>query len=277
MAGIGFTNKKDLPKWDEEDTKKAKSCMWMMNQKYKNYPDSVISRYKECMWWNTKLHECLPSPELYDYCLDINSVSIVFKFNIFESKVKHARYMMVMKLQALEFNKAEMIRDYATKQQTISSNINKVDTLEEYRNKQLAQTYPMGTPNDKKQKEEKVIGYVPTREILKQIPPMEVIDYCGFRLIKYDRWHGFYAIMLVSPDGDNKKIEIMYDENALKIELKAECKFDELIENYLQSQKEKNPYGNKVYNNVDISKINKAMGYDKNKSNNDPLNRSDIF
>jgi hypothetical protein len=265
----GFMNKKDLPQWNEEDTLRAKNCKWMMDRQWKNCPDSFIDRIKECKWWYKKLMEELPSPERYELKKRLNNVSMFFNFTLFERKLQSARYDMVMKLLAYDAQKAKMIDDY---QQQSKEPFRIPSIMEDYRTKQLTQVYPKGSPADIKQREEKVIGYVPIKEVLLKIPPMEIIEYCDFKLIKYDKWHGYYAIILV----DNKKnIKVFYDENAQKVELQAEMEFDELIDKYLNAPENQNGYGNKSYNSVDISNIKQTIGYDN--TTNNPLNSPEIF
>jgi hypothetical protein len=266
---FGFTNKKDLPKWDDEDMQKAKQCRWMIDREWKNYPDSIIKRFKECNWWYKKLMECLPSPERVDLQESIKNTSMFFEFQIFERKIQRMRYNMVMELLAYDTQKAIMIEQY---EKQSAQPLRVASVMEDYRTTQLAQQYPKGSPADIKQKEEKVIGYIPIKEILLKIPPMEVIEYCDFKLIKYDKWHGYFAVMLI----DNKKnIKVLYDENPQKLELQAEMEFDEMVEKYLNAPQNQNAYGNKSFNSVDISNIKQTMGYDNTPSN--PLNNTEIF
>jgi hypothetical protein len=265
----GFMKKEDLPQWNEEDMQRAKNCRWMMDREWKKCPDSFIDRIKECNWWYKKLMECLPSSERYDLQQSLNKVSMFFNYAIFERKVQSARYDMVMKLLAYDVQKAKMIENYENQPK---GTFRIPSVMEDYRTTQLTQVYSKGSPADIKQREEKVIGYVPIKEILVKIPPMEIIEYCDFKLIKYDKWHGYYAIMLI----DNKKnIKVFYDENAQKVELQAEMEFDELIDKYLNAPENQNGYGNKSYNSVDISNIKQTMGYDNKPSN--PLNSPEIF
>jgi hypothetical protein len=271
MAGYGFTNKKDLTKWNDEDMQKAKACKWMIDRDWKNYPDSIWETFKECRWWYQQLMECLPSPERYTLKERLKNKSMFFEFDIFVRQLQIARYDMVMKLRAYEYQKAEMISKSSQPILNTSNQFGNTSISEDYRIKQLTQMYPKDTPADIKQREEKVKGYVPIKEILLKIPPMEIFEYCGFKLIKYDIWHGYYAIMLID---NNKQIKIFYDENAKKIELQAETEFEKITEEYLKTQENKNGYGNKTYSNVDISNIKQAMGYDEP---NNPLNSKEIF
>ena len=275
---IGFLDKKDLKKWKGKDLIKAKNCRWMIDRQVKSYPHSFIKQFKECLWWNRKLLECLPSQERYDYIKSIKKISIILQPKLFENNVRLARYSMVMALIAHDYQKSVMLEETRKRKEeelakhnlSVNPQNSNLSITEEFRIQQLSQMYPEGSPNDIKQREEKVIGYIPIKEVLDRIPPMEIIEYCGFKLIKYDQWHGYYAIVLVN---NLNEYTIFYDENAYNVETLAEQEFDKAINNYLNKQN--NAYGNKSYEEVDISNVTENMSHDNPET--EILNQTDIF
>ena len=268
--GFGIVDKNDLAKWEDEDLVKAKGCTWMIDRPWKNYPDSFFKQVRECMWWYNKLCQNLPSRELYDMKQSIKRLSMFFNFKIFESKIRFARYDIVQKLLAHEYQKRKMIEEAAKRREHISKY---GSTVDEYRFINLIAQYPEGSVLQEKQIHEKVTGYIPNQDVLTKIPPMEIIEYCGFRLIKYDMWHGYYAAILCYPKGNgSRKTEVFYDENSIKLEAEAENKFNEEIDKHINLKV--NPYGDKSFTDIDISNVKNSMGYSNSSS---PLDNGDIF
>lgn len=267
-------DKKNLAKWEGEDLQKAKECRWMIEKKYINHFNFFKSR-KQALWWYIKFCKHLPIPELYQMKKDLNGyTSFIFDFDNFNHVMRTIRYEMVQKLLADAYEK-DMVLEKAAEENNIIRPRKQVEprlsTIEEYRFKKLTEVFASDSEDYKKQKEEIIAGYKPTYNVLQTQPPIEVIEYCGFKMIKYDKFHGYYSIMIVYPDG---KYHITYDTTPNKMESALEAKFDELVNDYLNNNN--NPYGNKKFENkVDITNVKNAMGY--NLQDNDPLNEKDIF
>ncbi len=275
----GFINKRQLTRWNKEDLQRAKDCRWMIDREIKENKDNFIKTISEYLWWNKKLLVCLPSKEKYEYIRRINSISIIFQFSKFKAFVRRARYDIVMKLIAYDYQKEKMLEEKEPIR-PLSINLNIIENenkptitlAEQIRLADLSMVYPSGSPADKKQKEEKINGYVPTFELLSLVPPIEVIEYCGIKLKKYDKLHGYFSIVLI--DNHCNTNRVLYSENANEIETLAEQEFETLVEEKIKSKE--NGYGNKSYEEVDISNITENMGYNSD-SGSDVLNKTDIF
>lgn len=266
----GFTNPKDLVRWNPEDSQKARECRWMLDRQYKEFEKKSDAR-KEAKWWYEKLYECLPTPELNEFDKKIKKLSILFDLSRFENVLRGARQDMVQKILALEYNKLKMLK----KAQEASLNVDNyttMSTFEQNNIKMLTRIYPKGSQQWQEQRDNKVNGYYPNMNVLLKLPPIEILDFAGFRLIKYDKLHGYFSAIISYPKDQKKPVEIIYDENPLVVESKSESLFDKLIDEHLQ--KNANPYGDKTFNEVDISNIQQAMNVGK--SNDNPLDK-DIF
>ena len=271
----GFMDAKELEKWTGKDLKQIRKCIWMKDEEVKTY-SNIIQQYREYKWWHEKLLECLPSKERDKYLKSINRISLIFQMKFWGNAIRRARLCIVQSLLAHDYQKGLLLEEEVVKKIYIPDDSQPQLSREEiatekYKLQELTQMYPEGSNLDKYQREQKIQGYVPTKQVLDKIPPMEVIEYCGYKLIKYDQWHGYYAIMLL---GNSYGHQIFYDEDAHNVEVLAEQEFDKLTTQFVENSN--NSYGNKSYEEIDISNVTENMSNDSSPEM-DVLNQTDIF
>lgn len=247
---VGMFDKKDLVKWDQEDTDKLYQCEWIKTFEFENIENNKQRRkyYNEIY---KRLILCLPKPELAYMNKQLSSFSITMRRERFENIIRYIVSDMRRKLVAHEIQKSKQKEQIVAEKET---------SFQEYRANKLLYNndiQSMMSNGENTFKNEVSPGYYPTTEILQKLPPIEIINYIGFKLTKYDKFCGYYAAILEYPQDDFKLPEIFYNTNPQIVESEAEYKFDEEINKYMQ--KKANPYGDKTYNTVDISNIEQVM------------------
>lgn len=271
----GWYSKKNLCKWNEEDTRNLYKCEWIktfdIKQDFKNKRER--KKYFDELY--DRLIQTLPSEDLKELNKRVERYSRISRRDRFEKTIIYTITSMRSKLCAHDYQKQKSYENkpYADYESTKEVSFNEFRAnliMQETRKNNLLNK---NNSSENVQKEYTRPGYYPTMEILIKLPPIEIIDYVGFRLIKYDKFGGYYAIILRYPKDSYRNPEIMYNENAQVLESEAEYKFDQEVDKYLQSKA--NPYGDKTYNNVDISNIEQVMGGD-NQNTVNPLD-GDIF
>lgn len=256
---VGLSDKKYLTKWDQEDTDNLYKCEWIKtftfekiqnNRQRRKYYDDI---YK-------KLLLCLPKPELAYMHKQLSTFSILTRRKRFENTIKYIVSDMRRKLFAHQYHKTQTVQN-EYKKLIVKRDI----SFQEHRANTLCNNPVQSTQNTN-------AVYYPTTEILGKLPPIEIIEYAGFKLVKYDKFCGHYAAILYYPTETCKLPEIVYNTNAQIVESEVEYKFDEEVNKYIQSKA--NPYGDKTYNMVDISNIEQVIGGGEDAIN--PLD-GDIF
>lgn len=274
----------DMPDYTGKELEKFNSCRWMIDKDYNTFNLSNSERRKLARWWYKQFYKHLPSDKLIRLS-DMGGLSffsLLFNIDEIEQELKKIRFDIVNELLRMEYYKEKYLNEQKEKESKsyYSQNANRLATLKEYRFHKLTERFERGTPEYEKQKNEKINGYYPTMEILRTQEPIEIIEYCGFTLTKYDKLHGYFSITIETP---NKEIILNYNENPNDLESNMENKFDTMIDDYLKEKQ--NPYGNKSFldnqnKDIDISNILNVMdcGDDKNNisDDDDPLN-NDIF
>lgn len=262
----GFTDKENLTKWNAEDAQKAKNCEWMLREEFQP-PEGSIKRYFYVTNWHKRLCESLPTPEVNELYKQLDKFSIFGNLSRFEKCVRFARYDMVQKILAYQYQKQSMFREYA-KKPTLDLE-SKESTMERYRIEKLTTVFPYGSACWEMRKSQNVQGYIPTYDILMKFQPIEVIEYAGHKLIKYDKFYNYFAAIIVYPKEWNMESQVIFNENPNVVELKSDNLFEVSIDKYLKQKS--NPYGDKSYEQIDISNVTNMMN-----GTNDPLN-NDIF
>lgn len=261
---VGLLNKKDLVQWDQEDTDKLYKCEWIKSFEF----ETIENNRQRRKYYNAiyeKLILCLPKPELSYMNKQLSSFSIITKRKRFEKTIRYVVSDMRRKLIAHQIHKSK------EKERVV---VEKETSFQEYRANRLLynNTVKSTIPTNDISNNTINSGYYPTTEILGKLPPIEIIEYVGFRLVKYDKFCGHYAAILHYPKETSKLSVIFYNTNPQIVESEAEYKFDEEVNKYIQSKS--NPYGDKTYNTVDISNIEQVIGSGENAIN--PLD-GDIF
>lgn len=234
----GFLNKKDLAKWNKEDMQKAKECIWLIDSKVE-CPKGKLSRIKYITDWHRKLCDCLPSPELNVLNEKLKKLSIFANIDRFESAVILARYDMVQKILAYQYQKVEMIEQSAKNQDVeVRSTF-----MEEYNTANLTKPLPFGSTSWVERQNKHLAGYTPCYLRLKLLPPMEILEYVEHKLIKYDKYYGYFSAVIIFPDSWRREEKTIYGKDANEVELEAEKVFKESIVYYMKLNE--NPYGNR--------------------------------
>lgn len=248
--------RRKLVQWDQEDTNNLYKCEWIRTFEF----EDIENKWQRRKYYNSiyeKLIFSLPKPELEYMNKHLSTFSTIGKRKKFENTIKYIIYDMRRKLLAHEVERENKLDNVTIKREI---------TFQEYRARKLLND----ETNVNKQSSHK--SYYPTTEILNKLPPMEIIEYVGFKVIKYDKFYDHYAAILHYPYDMYRMPIIMYNTNAQVLESEVDYKFDQEVNKYLQSKS--NPYGDKTYNTVDVSNIEQVIGSGENAIN--PLD-GDIF
>lgn len=109
-----------------------------------------------------------------------------------------------------------------------------------------------------------------TVEQMLDIAPIEIMEYAGFKLTKYDKQGSYFVAIIQYPKELCKRAKLIYNASASQLEMTAESEFNELIDNYVKQNS--NPYGDKEGEDISIDNIEQVM----NSSNVNPLDE-EIF
>lgn len=251
-----------ISKWDDEDLEKLSKCLWMRNYKLEDITNEKERREYYFNLLRVML-DCLPKPELNLLKKKLNNKTLNNNPRLVEANVSFVLLDMKHKLRTNTIYKEKVTGDIPQEEV-------KEIPFYQYRNKQLTTNYLPGTPEYIKQRETIIPGYEPNIDILKNTAPMEVLEYIGITLTKYDMLHGLYSALIEYPSEMNRKPDILFNADPSILEVSAEFMFEEAIEKFKEMKK--NPYGSKSFTQIDISNVKEVMNAD----NENPL-EMDIF
>ena len=242
----GWSDKKQLVSWNGNDANLLYKVKWLENYRI---PDFNNKDDKEAYYMNLfkELSRSLPQKEL-----DI-MLKALSKINIKKDK---SRFHTILRCTIIDIQQKLSVHSSYKENLLNGIDINekKEMTFKEYRESELKRNS----------------GYL-SYDVLKYVPPIEILEYIGFKLIKYDMLRNNYYIVLQYPDNLKNEPIVLHDKDAIALESKGENLFETEIDKYLKANK--NPYGDKSFINVDISNIENIM----NSNGNDPLDIDDIF
>jgi hypothetical protein len=275
----GWYSADDVKRWSEEDLIRFKNCRFFLDMKYVQYKN-YFQRRAEANKWYKLLIENIPFELLSELENRLKRVNIITDLKQFENVLQHYLWFIQDYIKVDDYQKEKFlcglykhVNKYQQKEQFDQDLLNiKLQkdlntTMQQYRFEKLTELKSFGSKEWEEQKNQKIPNYTPAPKYIRSQPPIEQVEYMGYILSKYDKFHGYYEALIEG----HEHVRMMYSESIKDLEIKVEKAFEEMVNEIYN--KDNNPLGKmEMEPNIDISQVSKAMN-----NQNSPLNRREIF